>query len=57
LTDFAVQEHYLWVYVKSKVYETRPAKIHDLKQQIWKCILEYAFHRNWRSVLNDMVVT
>jgi hypothetical protein len=57
LTDFAVPDHFLWVYVKSKVYETHPAKIHDLKQRIWKCILECAFHRNCRSVLNDMVVT
>ena len=57
LTDFAVPYHFLWVYVESKVYETRSAKIHDLKQRIRKRILGYAFHRNCTSVLNDTVVT
>ena len=37
-TDLAVPDYFLWGYVKSKVYETRPANIADLKQRILECI-------------------
>jgi len=33
--DHAVLDYFLWGHVKSKVYETRPANIADLKQQFW----------------------
>jgi len=36
--DHAVPDCFLWGYVRSKVYETRPANIADLKQQILECI-------------------
>jgi len=36
--DHGVPDYFLWVYVKSKVYETHPANIADLKQQILECI-------------------
>jgi hypothetical protein len=36
--DHAVGDYFLWGYVKSKVYETYPANIADLKQRILKCI-------------------
>jgi hypothetical protein len=29
LSDFAVPDYFLWGYVKSKIYETHPAKIND----------------------------
>ena len=35
--DLAVPDYFLWGYVKSKVYETRPANIDDLKQRIREC--------------------
>jgi hypothetical protein len=38
LPDLAVSDYFLWGYVKSKVHETGPANIDDLKQQIWECI-------------------
>jgi hypothetical protein len=38
LPDHAIPDCFLWGYVKSKVYETHPANIADLKQQILKCI-------------------
>jgi hypothetical protein len=36
--DFAVTDYFLWGYVKSKVYETRPANIADLKRRILEFI-------------------
>jgi hypothetical protein len=36
--DHAIPDYFLWGYVKSKVYETYPANIADLKHQILKCI-------------------
>jgi hypothetical protein len=33
----AVPDYFLWGYVKSKVYETCPANIDDLKQRIREC--------------------
>jgi hypothetical protein len=32
--DILVPDYFLWGYVRSKVYETRPANIADLKQEI-----------------------
>jgi hypothetical protein len=37
-TDHAVPDSFLWDYVIIKVYETRPANIANLKQQILECI-------------------
>ena len=64
--DLAVADHFLWGYVKSKVYETRPANIADLKQRVLECIqgipkemlqrVTTAFPSDCRSVLNGMVV-
>jgi hypothetical protein len=36
--DHAVPYYFLWGYLKSKVYETCPANIPDLKQRILECI-------------------
>jgi hypothetical protein len=36
--DLVVPDYSLWGYVRSKLYETRPASIADLKQQILDCI-------------------
>jgi hypothetical protein len=36
--DHAVPDCFFWGYVRSKVYETHPANIADLKQQIMECI-------------------
>jgi len=36
--DHEIPDYFLWGYAKSKVYETHPANIVDLKQQILKCI-------------------
>jgi hypothetical protein len=36
--DLAVPDYFLCGYVKSKVYETRPANTDDLKEQILECI-------------------
>jgi hypothetical protein len=36
--DHAVPDYFLWGHVKSKVYETHPAIIADLKQRILVCI-------------------
>jgi len=36
--DLAVPDYFLWGYEKSKVYETRPANIENLKQRIVDCI-------------------
>jgi len=36
--DHAVVDYFLWGYVKSKVYKTRPANIADLKQRILEFI-------------------
>jgi len=57
-------EYLLWGYVKSEVYETHPANIAD--SEFWsvfresprKCcnVLRQPFHRDSRSVLNNMVV-
>jgi hypothetical protein len=33
--DLAVPDYFLWSCVKSKVYETHPANIDDLKHQLW----------------------
>jgi hypothetical protein len=58
--DIAVPDYFLWGYVKSKVYETCPANIDDLKYQtsVFKgsprqCynMLRQPFHRNCKSVL------
>jgi len=38
--DRALPVSFLWGYVMSKVYETRPANIADLQQQILECIQE-----------------
>jgi hypothetical protein len=38
LPDFSVPDYFLWVYGKSKVYETCPTNIDDLKQQLLECI-------------------
>lgn len=38
LPNLAVQDYFLWGYIKSRVYETCPANIYDLKQQILKCM-------------------
>jgi hypothetical protein len=38
LTCLAVPDYFLWGYIKSKVYETHPANIDDLKWQIWECV-------------------
>ena len=64
--DLAVADHFLCGYVKSKVYETRPANAADLKQRVLECIqgipkemvqrVTTAFPSDCRSVLNDMVV-
>jgi hypothetical protein len=40
-SDHAVPDCFLWGYIKSKVYETDPANIADLKQRILKCIQGY----------------
>ena len=65
--DHAVPGYFLLGYVTSKVYETRPANIADLKQLILECfqgipkecysVLWQPFLHECRSVLNDMVVT
>ena len=36
--DLVVPDYFLWSNVRSKVYETRPANIADLKQRILDCI-------------------
>jgi hypothetical protein len=36
--DLLAPDYFLWGYVKSKVYETRPANIDDLKQRIQECL-------------------
>jgi len=36
--EHAVSYYFVWGYLKSKVYETRPANIADLKQRILECI-------------------
>jgi hypothetical protein len=36
-SDVAVPDYFLLGYVKTKVYETRPANIDDLKQRIREC--------------------
>jgi hypothetical protein len=38
LPDHVVSHCFLWDYIKSKVYETHPAIIADLKQRILECI-------------------
>ena len=38
LPDLSVPDYFLWVYIKSKVYETCPANIDDLKLQFPECI-------------------
>ena len=58
---------FLCGYVKSKVYETRHASIDYLKHLVLECIqgipkeilqsVTTDFHRDCRSVLNEMVVT
>ena len=63
--DLAVPDYFLWGYVKSRIYETRPAN--TAIAELWsvfkgsprKCdsVLWQPFHRDCRSVLNDMVVT
>ena len=64
--DSAVQDYFLWGYVKNKVYDTRPASIADLKQRILECIQGIpkeilqrvmAGFCDCSSVLNDKVVT
>jgi hypothetical protein len=65
--DIAVQDYFLWGYVKNKVYETRTANIADLKQRILECIqgipkemlkcVMTAYSSHCMGVLNDMVVT
>jgi len=67
LPGHAVPDCFLWGHVKSKVYETLPVNIADLKQRILECIqgipkemlqcVMTDFHRDSRSVLNDMAVT
>jgi hypothetical protein len=37
VSDLAVPGYFLWGYVKSKVYETRPANTDHLKQRIREC--------------------
>ena len=37
-SDIAVTDYFLWGYVKSKVYETRPVNIDYLKRRILECI-------------------
>ena len=63
--DLAVPDCFLWGYVKSRIYETRPAN--TAIAELWsvfkgsprKCdsVLWQPFHLDCRSVLNDMVVT
>jgi hypothetical protein len=36
--ELVVPDYFLWGYVRSKVYETRPANIAGLKQRILDCI-------------------
>lgn len=36
--NLSVPDYFLWGYAKSKIYETHPANIDDLKQQILECI-------------------
>jgi hypothetical protein len=36
--DHEMPDYFFWSHVKSKVYETHPANIADLKKQILKCI-------------------
>jgi len=36
--DIVLPTYFLWGYFKSKVYETRPANIDDLKHRILECI-------------------
>jgi hypothetical protein len=66
LLDLAVPNYFLWDYIKSKVYETHPANIDDLKQQILECIqgkpkamlqrVMTAFPSQLKECINDMVV-
>lgn len=65
LPDLAVPDYFLWDYVKNKVYETRPANIDDLKQQILECVqgipkallrVIKAFPSQLQECINDMVV-
>ena len=56
LSDLAVPDYFLWGCVKSKVYETHPAKINDLNLQIWECInrsLDNCYSMLWHRVQND----
>jgi len=65
--DLPIPDHILCGYVKSKVYETRPANIDNSKQRIRECIqgvfkemlqcVVIAFPSHCWSALNDMVVT
>ena len=60
LPDLAVPNHFLWGCVKSKVYETCPAKTDDLKQHILGCIQgipKEMLQHDCRSVVNDVAVT
>jgi len=36
--NIAVPYYFLWRYVKSKVYETRPANVDDFKHRVLGCI-------------------
>jgi hypothetical protein len=65
--DLLAPVYFLWGYVKSKAYETRPENIDDLKQRIRECFKEYlmqCYNVLWhpcrldcRSVLNNKEVT
>ena len=63
--DLAVPNYFLWGYIKSKVHETRPANIDDLKQQILECIegihkamprVMTSFPSQMQKCINDMAV-
>jgi hypothetical protein len=63
VSDLAVPDYFLWGYVKTKVYETRPdwwlKAANSWVYSLRKCynVLWQPFRRDCSSVLNDMVVT
>ena len=52
--DFAVPDYFFWGCVKSKVYESRPVNIDDVKQRtLFKVYLERVL-RNWKRKCQPM---
>lgn len=61
--DLAIPQYFLWGHIKSQVYKMILANTDDLKKLIQECIqripkkcyMLHPFHRDCRSVLNNMV--